>query len=70
MERNAVAPTGTRIITETTMATLGQAVRKVMIALADADAWREPGAIETQFQAHRLLVAGIAERFSVKPRYT
>ncbi|MFG2667563.1 DEAD/DEAH box helicase [Streptomyces sp. NPDC048387] len=70
LERNAVAPAGTRIITETTMATLGQAVRKAMIALADADAWREPGAIETQFQAHRLLAAGIAERFSVKPRST
>ncbi|MGV9267467.1 DEAD/DEAH box helicase [Kitasatospora sp. NPDC003701] len=70
LEFNAVAPAGTRIITEETMGNLGQALRKAAIALADADAWANPAAVQQQFQAHRLLAQGIADRFSVRPRNT
>ncbi|GHE15352.1 DEAD/DEAH box helicase [Streptomyces alanosinicus] len=70
LEHNAVAPAGTRIITEETMSSLGQALRKAVIALADADAWADPAGVETQFRAHGILAQGIAERFSVKPRST
>ncbi|WP_317620967.1 DEAD/DEAH box helicase [Streptomyces sp. CBMA123] len=68
LEYNAVAPPGTRIITEETMRKFGQALRKPVIALADADAWADPAAVETQFRAHGLLVQGLTDRFSVKPR--
>ncbi|MDH6130970.1 hypothetical protein P3T37_000337 [Kitasatospora sp. MAA4] len=68
LEYNAVAPPGTRIVTEETMGNLGQALRKSVISLADAGAWADPGAVETQFRAHGLLAQGLADRFSVKPR--
>ncbi|NUK23911.1 DEAD/DEAH box helicase [Streptomyces lunaelactis] len=70
LERNAVAPAGTRIITEDTLDALTDALRKAALALADADSWGDPTAVGQQFGAHRLLSQGIAERFSVKPRAT
>ncbi|MFF8604120.1 DEAD/DEAH box helicase [Streptomyces sp. NPDC015232] len=68
LEHNAVAPPGTRIITSGTMSQLGDAVRKAMVALADAGNWSNPEAVITQLRAHRLLAEGIAQRFSVSPR--
>ncbi|AEM88742.1 DEAD/DEAH box helicase [Streptomyces violaceusniger] len=68
LEYNAVAPPGTRIITSGTMTQLADAVRKAMVALADEGAWSDPEAVAKQYQAHRLLGEGIAQRFSVTPR--
>ncbi|MFJ5016975.1 DEAD/DEAH box helicase [Streptomyces griseoluteus] len=67
-ENNAVAPPGTRIVTEDMMMKLGEALRKATLALADADNWSDPKAVAEQFSAHRLLAQGLVERFSVKPR--
>ncbi|MFJ3366487.1 DEAD/DEAH box helicase [Streptomyces anthocyanicus] len=68
LEYNAVAPPGTRIITSGTMAQLSDAVRKAMVALADAGSWSDPEAVATQYRAHHLQAEGIAQRFSVTPR--
>ncbi|MCX5115352.1 hypothetical protein OOK13_44405 [Streptomyces sp. NBC_00378] len=68
LEYNAAAPPGTRIITSGTMTQLADAVRKAMVALADAGAWSDPEAVAKQYQAHGLLGEGIAQRFSVTPR--
>jgi hypothetical protein len=68
LEHNAVAPPGTRVVTTATMAQLSEAVRKATLALADADSWGDATAVAEQYEAHRLLAQGLAERFSVKPR--
>ncbi|MFD5343935.1 DEAD/DEAH box helicase [Streptomyces anulatus] len=68
LEYNAAAPPGTRVVTTGTMAQLVDAVRKAMVALADAGAWSDPEAVAKQYQAHRLVGEGIAQRFSVTPR--
>jgi hypothetical protein len=65
---NAVAPPGTRIVTEDMMKKLGEALRKATLALADANNWGDPKAVAEQFSAHRLLAQGLVEPFSVKPR--
>ncbi|MFD4862979.1 hypothetical protein [Streptomyces atratus] len=50
------------------MAQLSDAVRKAMVALADAGSWSDPEAVVTQYRAHHLQAEGIAQRFSVPPR--
>ncbi|MFC9635340.1 DEAD/DEAH box helicase [Streptomyces mirabilis] len=67
LEKNAVAPPGTRIVTENTMKKLGEALRKATLALADAESWSDPKAVAAQFSTHGLLAQGLIERFSIKP---
>lgn len=67
LERNAIAPAGTRVITASKLEQLRAAIRAAATALADAGTWRDPAAVGAQLTQHRLDGGSVITAYSVTP---
>ena len=68
LDHNAIAPAGTRLITDVKLASLRDAVRSLAAALADGTKWRQPAEVALQLAQHRLTSREIVAAFTVAPR--
>jgi hypothetical protein len=69
LEKNAVAPPGTRIISATRLETLRGAVRSLAAALGDAGTWGDPDAVGTQLNHHKLSGTSIISAYALPARH-
>lgn len=68
LAHDAVAPEGTRVLTRPKLATLVEAVNRMMTALANSGAWDDSDLIATQLTQHQLNGSQIAVAYSVPAR--
>lgn len=65
---NATAPPATRVVTESRLEQLREAVRAFAIALADARGWGDHRVVAQQLQTHRLTSGEVASAYAVATR--
>jgi hypothetical protein len=69
LEKNAIAPPGTHIITEGRLEKLRAAVRGAAAALGDAGTWSDPAAVGTQLSHHKLSGTSVISAYGLPVRH-
>lgn len=68
VEKKASASSATRIMTDSTLTSLREAVRNFAVALSVNTAWKVPSEVANQLQQHLLAAGSIVTKYTVKPR--
>ena len=68
LEKNATAPSGTRVMTEAKLSSLRDAVRSFAVALSANSTWNQPAEVAAQLRQHRLTAGEVLDTFTVTPR--